>query len=103
MLFGSGSVTVTWVGTIGFGLSIASIFPTTVNLAERRMTITGKITAWFFVGASLGGMTLPLIIGQLYDLIGPRITPAVLLSSMVLAAFVFIYLLKVFNGSPGDS
>ena len=103
VLFGSGSVTVTWVGTIGFGLSIASIFPTTVNLAERRMTITGKITAWFFVGASLGGMTLPLIIGQLYDLIGPRITPAVLLSSMVLAAFVFIYLLKVFNGSPGDS
>ena len=53
------------------------------------MTITGKITAWFFVGGSLGGMTLPLIIGQFFDTAGPRIAPAVMCASVVLAASVF--------------
>ena len=40
-------------------LEVASIFPTTLSLAERHVTITGQVAGWFFVGASLGGMSLP--------------------------------------------
>jgi FHS family Na+ dependent glucose MFS transporter 1 len=89
ILLGSGSVLITWIGSIGTGLFMASIFPTTINLAERRMTITGKITAWFFVGGSLGGMTLPLIIGQLFDSLGPMVAPSTILVNIVLSCFIF--------------
>jgi fucose permease len=99
VLAGSGSVIVTWIGTIGTGLFMASLFPATVNLAERRMTITGKITAWFFVGGSLGGMTLPLIIGQFFNSAGPLIAPAVMCASVVLAALVFTILMREANNT----
>jgi FHS family Na+ dependent glucose MFS transporter 1 len=89
VLFGSGSTRVTWIGTIGTGLFMASIFPATINLAERRVTITGKVTAWFFVGASLGGMLLPLLIGQMFESAGPWIAPSVILSAIVVASFIY--------------
>ncbi|MBN1260359.1 MAG: MFS transporter [Anaerolineae bacterium] len=61
-----------WVGAGLVGLSMASCFPTMVSYAERRMTITGAVTSWFFVGASTGGMILPWLIGQLFETVGPR-------------------------------
>ena len=39
-------------GTLGLGFANASIFPTMLNLAERRLIITGNVTSWFFVGGS---------------------------------------------------
>jgi MFS transporter, FHS family, Na+ dependent glucose transporter 1 len=69
-----GSFIALWVGAIGAGLGMASIFPTMLALAERHMTITGNVTSWFFVGSSLGGMTLPWAIGQLFEGIGPHVT-----------------------------
>ncbi len=65
------SLTVIWIGALGLGLSIASAFPTTLALAERNMTVTGGTTGWFFVGASLGGMSIPWLVGQLFESISP--------------------------------
>ena len=59
-----------WIGTILFGLSQASIFPTYLTLAEERIHVTGAIAGWFLVGAGLGGMTLPWLIGQAFVQIG---------------------------------
>ncbi|MEJ2747653.1 MAG: MFS transporter [Anaerolineae bacterium] len=56
-----------WIGAIGLGFFFASIFPTTLALTERRMTITGQITGWLFVGASLGGAVLPWLMGILLN------------------------------------
>jgi len=61
-----------WAGTLGTGLFMASVFPTNINLASRRLTLTGQLTGLFFSVASLGSMTLPLIIGPLLERIGPR-------------------------------
>ncbi|MBN1250017.1 MAG: MFS transporter [Anaerolineae bacterium] len=77
-----------WIGTFGAGLSMASIFPTALSLAERHTRITGTVTSYFFVGGSFGGMTIPWVIGQLFESVGPRvmilaIAAAVLLNSMV--------------------
>ena len=47
--------------------------------AVRRMRITGRVTGWFFVGASVGGMTLPWVIGQFFESVGPRATIVILL------------------------
>jgi FHS family Na+ dependent glucose MFS transporter 1 len=60
------SATMLWIGTILFGISQASIFPTFLTLAEERMHITGAIAGLFLVGAGAGGMILPWLIGQAF-------------------------------------
>ena len=92
ILTGSQSLALTWLGTAAFGLSMASIFPTTLALAERRMAITGQVTGWFFVGASLGGMFWPWLIGQLFDAIGPSITMLAITVDLVLSMALFAVL-----------
>lgn len=86
LLLWPGSTVAAWVGTVGVGASIASIFPTMISLAERRMAITGRVTGWFFVGASVGGMSLPWLIGQLFESIGPRVTMVIILIDLLVAA-----------------
>jgi FHS family Na+ dependent glucose MFS transporter 1 len=83
-----------WSGTVGVGFFMASIFPTTLSFAGRRLRITGQVTAWFFVGASLGAMVLPWIIGQLFEPLGPWVFPAALLTDLVVAAGVFLVMLR---------
>ena len=82
-----------WVGTIGLGLSMASIFPTFIMLAGERMQITGTITGWFLVGSGAGSMLLPWLIGQIFAGTGPKAMTTVLLTALVslfLVLLVFI-------------
>lgn len=60
------SSTILWLGTFLFGVSQASIFPTFLTLAEEHMHITGTVAGLFLVGAGLGGMILPWMIGQAF-------------------------------------
>jgi len=84
------SVTALWLGTVGMGLSIAPMFPTSISLAERRMAITGRVTGWFLVGASLGSMSMPWLIGQLFEPVGPQVAMVIILIDMLLALGVFL-------------
>jgi FHS family Na+ dependent glucose MFS transporter 1 len=94
ILLRPGSLVAVWVGTLGIGASMASIFPTTLSLAERRMSITGQVTGWFFVGGSLGSMTLPWLIGQLFESIGPRVTMVAIFIDLLVAVAIFILLIR---------
>lgn len=80
------STAVLWVGALGLGLSLASVFPTLMSLAERKMVVTGSVTGWFLVGSSAGGMTLPWVIGQLFESSGPRV--AIVAIGIVLVAAI---------------
>lgn len=84
------SLAATWLGALGLGLFMASIFPTTISLAERHMTITGQRTGWFLIGASLGGMSLPWMIGQLFEAIGPQMVMVAIMGDLVLALGVYL-------------
>jgi fucose permease len=94
LLFFPGSISATWLGTIGLGLSLASVFPTTLTLAGRRLTITGRVTGWFFVGTSSGGMIWPFLIGQFFDSIGPQVVMVVILVDLVLAVVVYAAMIR---------
>ena len=59
-----------WLGALGLGFSMASIFPTAISLAERRIPITGAVTGWFLVASSIGAMSVPWLIGQLFEPVG---------------------------------
>ena len=88
-----------WLGTIGAGLFMASIFPTILNDAQGRMHMSGKTTSWFFVGASLGGICIPWMMGQMIGPLGPASTMWTVLGSILIAAGVF-YTLNVFQRAP---
>ncbi len=94
-----GSPLVIWIGTIGAGLSMASVFPTTLLLAGNRMTITGTNTGWFFVGSSLGGVVLPRLIGQLFEAISPRMTMVTIMVDLIIL-IVFFTALVLHNARP---
>jgi len=100
ILVWSDSLLAVWLGTLGIGLSMASIFPTTLSFAERRLTLTGQVTGWFFVGAGAGGMVLPWLIGQLFDSVGPRVTMLGIVGDIVLESIVFIVLI-VYSSARG--
>jgi FHS family Na+ dependent glucose MFS transporter 1 len=100
ILLWSNSLAALSLATFGLGLSMASIFPTTLSLAERRMTITGRVTGWFIVGASAGSMFSPWLIGQLFEAIGPRITIVTILVDMTLAVSVFVALIRYSTRTP---
>ena len=89
-----GSLFAIWVGTIGLGLSMASMFPTMLLVAEHRLMLTGALTRWFFVGAGLGGMVLPFLIGQLFEVVGPQITMVLIGFDLLLTLIVLILVVR---------
>jgi len=84
-----------WAGSIGLGLFMASIFPTTLVLAGERMHVTGAMTGWFLVGGGAGGMILPWVIGQAFTGIGAGAMPVLIFGTVVLnllSILIFVYL-----------
>ena len=88
------SLAAIWVGALGVGASMASIFPTVISLGERHTTMTGQVMGWFFLGASVGGMVLPWLMGQLFEPVGPRVTMLAIAVDLVLAVVAFIALVS---------
>jgi FHS family Na+ dependent glucose MFS transporter 1 len=83
-----------WVGSILLGISFASIFPTFITLSEERMHVTGTITGWFLVGGSIGGMTVPVLIGQAFERFGPASMITIVLSTIVLNLVALVFFTK---------
>jgi fucose permease len=107
VLVAPGALWALWAGAICAGLALAAVFPTTLSLAARHMPVRGSVNGWFFAGASLGGMVLPWVIGQLFESVGPRVTfllvAADLVASLgVLAAIVGYLRVRRFLGGAGS-
>jgi FHS family Na+ dependent glucose MFS transporter 1 len=81
-----------WIGTIGFGVAIASMIPSSFNLAGSRMPITSQVSSAFLVGGSLGSMTLPWVVGQLFEPYGRLwvmyVTGAAMLAALLLFGLI---------------
>ena len=93
-----------WVGTVGFGVAVASMFANSINYAEQRMPITSAVTATFLVGGSLGSTVLPLVVGQLYEPRGPetvmQVTWAALLVALLLFGLIDAYSRRRHTAAP---
>lgn len=90
-----GSNVILWIGTILFGISQASIFPTFLTLAEERMHITGTIAGLFLVGAGVGGMILPWLIGQAFVQVGAGAMMALIFIGVVLNLLMLFVFTKI--------
>ncbi|KAK7835246.1 hypothetical protein U0070_017782 [Myodes glareolus] len=54
-----------WIAIAVYGASMATTFPSGVSWIEQYTTLTGKSAAFFVIGASLGDMEIPAVIGLL--------------------------------------
>ena len=82
------SFAVVVLGTGALGFFMGSVFPTTLSFAGRRMRMTGQVTGWFVLTASAGAMIVPLIIGQFFKSVGPRVLVFVITLILLSAAVV---------------
>lgn len=89
-----------WIGTVLFGLSQASIFPTFLTLAEERMHVTGTIAGLFLVGAGIGGMILPWLIGQGFTQVGAGAMMVMIFVSVMLNWLILLVFTRV-SAKPG--
>jgi FHS family Na+ dependent glucose MFS transporter 1 len=81
-----------WIGVFAFGLSIASLFASTLNFAERRMPFTGSVMGTFMIGGNVGSMVLPWLVGQLFEPVGPVAVIYVIGASIVAALVLFTFI-----------
>jgi MFS transporter, FHS family, Na+ dependent glucose transporter 1 len=94
VLAGRTSPAVLWAGTLVIGFAMASVFPTVISLASTLMNTTGKVTAWFLVGASLGSMVWPWLIGQLFEPAGAQAVMWLITVAMVMSLVVYTLLMR---------
>ena len=87
-------VAVLWAGSMGLGLSIAAVFPAMISFAERRVNIQGRVMGYFFVGVSLGAMSIPWFIGQIFERIHPYSMLVVVSISLALSALLLALVLR---------
>ncbi|XP_040614223.1 sodium-dependent glucose transporter 1A [Mesocricetus auratus] len=82
-----------WIATSVYGASMATTFPSGVSWIEQYTSISGKSAASFVIGAALGDMVMPAVIGilqghypdlpiVLYTCLGSAIFTAVLFPVM---------------------
>ncbi|MFH1104942.1 MAG: hypothetical protein V1757_08405, partial [Actinomycetota bacterium] len=96
-----------WIGTVGFGMAIASVFASCINYTQERMPVSSHVTAIFFIGASLGSMSLPWLIGQLFDSRGPGtmiwVVGGAIAGGLVLFAWIQVHAARKMTVTTGKA
>lgn len=96
------SLTALGIGAAGLGLSQASMFPSMLVYAGRRMPLSGRVTGWFFVGAGAGGMILPWLLGQIFERIGPEAIMWAILIDLFAIGLVFLAIRRYNRYQPDN-
>lgn len=96
-----------WIMSAVYGLSMASVFPTTINAAAYFTKVDGPAASAIVVGASLGDMTIPLGTAMLFVSWGSWSFPLIVfvLAMGCMFAFIVVFLLgkHVQKGKPVES
>lgn len=85
-----------WIGTLGGGFFMASIFPTAFAFAQRKLDLTASVNSWFFIAAGLGSMIIPWGIGQVFDRGGTAFLPHIIFIN-ILITFVLYWVIVRFD------
>ncbi|KAM4712704.1 sodium-dependent glucose transporter 1 [Anableps anableps] len=95
---------VLWVGTGLYGASMATTFPSGISWLEQYTTVTGHTAAAFVVGAAMGEMVLPALVGFLLGMFPKQ--PLLMYLSLITAVFttiLFPVMYKVASAPSGPS
>lgn len=69
------SQTAIWIAVLILGIGEATLFPLALALAPQYLHSAGRATSLMFVGTSIGSLTMPLLIGNLFEsaAVGPQV------------------------------
>ncbi|XP_057678059.1 sodium-dependent glucose transporter 1 [Corythoichthys intestinalis] len=91
-----------WVCTALYGASMSSTFPSGISWLEQYTTVTGRSAAVFVVGAALGEMVLPGLVGFLLGKIhGHPLLMYLALITATFTAIIFPVMYKLASVSAG--
>lgn len=65
LIFNSSRIAL-WIGISIFGISLATAYPSAINLAEYYLPITGRAATFIVIGSSFGEMLIPLATSSLF-------------------------------------
>lgn len=93
---------VLWIGSVLFGLSVASIYPSAIAYTERHISITGKRMSVLVVGGAAGDAVIPLLIGSSFKSkqIGSLGFMIISLSVVILASLLFVFIVLYVRHQP---
>lgn len=94
VLYFFSSLLAVWIGTLGMGLSMAALFPSTFTFVQNNMRLSGKLTGVVWASGSTGAMILPYFIGQQIDQVGPAFMMLTMLGIWLLAVGIFLVALR---------
>ena len=100
LVVGRFSVGALAVGTVLFGIGVASMFASMLSLSEAHVAATGTVTSLYLVGSSVGSMTLPWATGNLLTRFGPNAFPAVAMGSTLLTFVTVVLFVAVSRSLP---
>lgn len=88
---------------VGIGLSLASVYASTVALAATRMPFTGRRASFCIAGASVGQVTLPYLIGELFRIYGAQCFPLVclMLVTCLLGCYLALICQPIYQAPSG--
>ncbi|XP_051469091.1 sodium-dependent glucose transporter 1 [Apus apus] len=92
-----------WAGTAVYGASMATVFPSGISWVEQYTVVQGKSASLFVVGAALGEMCIPAVVGYLQGRF--HHVPVVMYASLVtslMTVLLFPVMYKLAN-SPRES
>ncbi|NXM78039.1 MFS4B protein, partial [Serilophus lunatus] len=92
-----------WVGSAVYGASMATVFPSGISWIEQYTVVQGKSASLFVVGAALGEMCIPAVVGYLqgrFHHIPVIMYAAFACSAMTVVLFPVMYKLAI---SPRES
>jgi len=80
-----------WIATAVFAVGLAPQFASMLAFASEHLPLTASATSWFMASASIGGLILPWVIGQLLAASGTGALPTVIvIASVVTLAWVAV-------------
>ena len=94
---------VLWVCTSLYGASMATTFPSGISWMEQYTTVTGKTAAVFVVGAALGEMVLPALVGFLGKFYHHPVLMYLSLITATFTSILFPVMYKLASAPNGQS
>ena len=91
-------LSVVWIGVTVCGVGQAAMFPLTLAIAPQYLPAEGRVTSFMFLGASIGFVSMPWVIGRLFESSFPG--PEVVWYSAGGAALLFAMLLLILVFTP---
>ena len=93
---------VLWIGSVLFGISVASIYPSAIAYTEKHISITGKRMSVLAVGGAAGDAVIPLLIGSSFNSkwLGNLGFMIICLSVVILASLLFVFIVLYVRHEP---